>query len=103
MSFLIVNETGDTGLARAVRVGECSGFFNLDAFGLAPIDGRMLLYQVLAERSAGDRIKASEFFSRGAPTPRKGMIPWMRLTSLAGLGQSDTSKRRRIVCRLGNT
>jgi hypothetical protein len=52
MSFLIVNETGDTGLARAVRVGECSGFFNLDAFGLAPIDGRMLLYQVLAERSA---------------------------------------------------
>jgi hypothetical protein len=46
MSFLIANETGDTGLVRAVRVVECSGFFNLDTFGLAPIDRRMLSYQV---------------------------------------------------------
>jgi hypothetical protein len=46
MSFLIVNEAGDTRLMRAVRVGECSGFFNLDTFGLAPIDRRMLSYQV---------------------------------------------------------
>jgi hypothetical protein len=39
-------ETGDTGMVRAVRVVECSGFFNLDTFGLAPIDRRMLSYQV---------------------------------------------------------
>jgi hypothetical protein len=46
MSFLIVDEAGDTGLGCAALVGECSGFFNLDTFGLAPIDRRMLSYQV---------------------------------------------------------
>jgi hypothetical protein len=46
MSFLIVDEAGDTGLGCAALVGECYHFFNLDAFGLASIDRRMLLYQV---------------------------------------------------------
>ncbi|WGD50346.1 hypothetical protein QA641_32830 [Bradyrhizobium sp. CB1650] len=46
MSFLIVNETGDTVLVHAVRVGECSGFFNLDTFGFAPIDRRTLSHQI---------------------------------------------------------
>jgi hypothetical protein len=46
MSFLIVSETGDTVLVRAARAGDCFRFFNLDAFGLAPIDRRMLLHQV---------------------------------------------------------
>jgi hypothetical protein len=46
MSFPIVSETGDTGLVSAARVGDCLRFFNLDAFGLAPIDRRLLLHQV---------------------------------------------------------
>jgi hypothetical protein len=46
MSFPIVGETGDTVLVSAARVGDCLRFFNLDAFGLAPIDRRMLLHQV---------------------------------------------------------
>jgi hypothetical protein len=46
MSFLIVGETGHTGLLSSARVGECFRFFNLDAFGSASIDKRMLLYQV---------------------------------------------------------
>jgi hypothetical protein len=46
MSFPILLETGDTGLVRVARVGDCHRFFNLDAFGLAPIDRRMLLRQL---------------------------------------------------------
>jgi len=44
MSFPIVTE--DNVLVSAARVGDCFRFFNLDAFGLAPIDRRMLLHQV---------------------------------------------------------
>jgi hypothetical protein len=46
MSFPIVGETGDIGLVSAARVGDCFRFFNLDEFGLAPIDRQMLLHQV---------------------------------------------------------
>jgi hypothetical protein len=46
MSFPIMSETGDTVLVSAARVGDCRRFFNLDAFGLARIDSRMLLHQV---------------------------------------------------------
>jgi hypothetical protein len=46
MSFPIVSETGDTAPVSAARVGDCFHFFNLDAFGLAPIDRRMLLRQL---------------------------------------------------------
>jgi hypothetical protein len=46
MSFPIVRETGDTVPVSAARVGDCLRFFNLDAFGLAPIDSRTLLHQV---------------------------------------------------------
>jgi hypothetical protein len=46
MSSLIVNDAGDTELMLVARVGDCLRFFNLDAFGLAPIDRRMLLHQV---------------------------------------------------------
>jgi len=46
MSFLILRETGDTGLVRAARVRDCLRFFNLDAFDFAPIDRRMLLRQL---------------------------------------------------------
>jgi hypothetical protein len=46
MSSLIVNDTGDTELILVARVRDCLRFLNLDAFGLATIDRRMLLHQV---------------------------------------------------------
>jgi hypothetical protein len=46
MSFPIVSETGDTVLVSAARVGDCSGFFNLDAFDARPVDTRMRLRQL---------------------------------------------------------
>jgi hypothetical protein len=46
MSFFIVDGTGDNRADARPRVGDCLRFFNLDAFGLAPIDRRMLLRQL---------------------------------------------------------
>jgi hypothetical protein len=46
VSFPNLLERKDTGLVRVVRVGDCHRFFNLDPFGLAPIDRRMLLRQL---------------------------------------------------------
>jgi hypothetical protein len=46
MSYLIVDGMGDNRADTRSRVANCSGFFSLDAFGLVPIDRRMLLHQV---------------------------------------------------------
>jgi len=45
MGSLSMHSTGDNSPIRLVRVSDCRRFFNLDAFGLSPIERRLLSAQ----------------------------------------------------------